>query len=258
MALLTALAWRIGRCRKTGDPGSCCSARSLGSQSAQDVFQKEGVQDSTSCRSTRSVFVSSPYASRWRRHWLRDLATMDPTAWSSRSGRRRSTRHWPTNGAGGAGDPPHPWRTPSPKVRAAVGGGGRLVAGGRRPSAGGPRTCVTGRSSRSCWWASTCLTPIMSFRDLRRVCPRLPQEHPEMIRQGFELPCDDAVMVQIERACANANSVGPNAASCSTISRTEKSPSGPSWATGASTTRSFRIWWHRASLPDDPYEVVPA
>ena len=51
---------------------------SLGSQAAQDVFEKEGVAGYDILEVDRALFVGSPYASKWRRHWLRDSDSMDP------------------------------------------------------------------------------------------------------------------------------------------------------------------------------------
>jgi uncharacterized membrane protein len=51
---------------------------SLGSQSAQDVFEKEGTRGFDILEIDKALFVGSPYGSKWRRDWLADPTEMDP------------------------------------------------------------------------------------------------------------------------------------------------------------------------------------
>lgn len=78
LALLTALAWRIRSMPEDDRPKILLFGESLGSQAAQDVFEKEGVQGFHILEIDRALFVGSPYASKWRQRWLRDPAAMDP------------------------------------------------------------------------------------------------------------------------------------------------------------------------------------
>lgn len=78
LALLTALAWRIRSMPEQLRPKVLLFGESLGSQSAQDVFEKEGVLGFEILDIHRSLFVGSPYGSKWRRDWLKDAQRMDP------------------------------------------------------------------------------------------------------------------------------------------------------------------------------------
>ena len=78
LALLTALAWRIRSMPEGERPKILLFGESLGSQSMQDVFEKEGVQGFDILGVDKALFVGSPYSSKWRRRWLRDPAAMDP------------------------------------------------------------------------------------------------------------------------------------------------------------------------------------
>ena len=78
LALLTALAWKVRSMPEDRRPRIVLFGESLGSQAAQDVFEKEGVAGYDILEVDRALFVGSPYASKWRRHWLRDSASMDP------------------------------------------------------------------------------------------------------------------------------------------------------------------------------------
>lgn len=78
LALLTALAWKIRSMPVDHKPKILLFGESLGSQAAQDVFEKEGVQGFEILDVDRALFVGSPYASRWRKRWLHDPAAMDP------------------------------------------------------------------------------------------------------------------------------------------------------------------------------------
>ena len=78
LALLTALAWRIRSMPEAEQPKILLFGESLGSQSAQDVFEKEGVQGFDILDIHRALFVGSPYSSKWRRHWLSSPEEVDP------------------------------------------------------------------------------------------------------------------------------------------------------------------------------------
>jgi uncharacterized membrane protein len=78
LALLTALAWKIRSMPKAQQPKILLFGESLGSQSAQDVFEKEGVQGFDILDIHRALFVGSPYSSKWRRRWLADPLEVDP------------------------------------------------------------------------------------------------------------------------------------------------------------------------------------
>jgi uncharacterized membrane protein len=78
LAFLTALAWRIRSMPAAQRPKVLLFGESLGSQSAQDVFEKEGVQGFEILDIHRALFVGSPYGSKWRRRWLRDARAVDP------------------------------------------------------------------------------------------------------------------------------------------------------------------------------------
>lgn len=78
LALLTALAWKVRSMPEEHRPKILLFGESLGSQAAQDVFVKEGVQGFHILEIDRALFVGSPYASKWRQQWLRDPLGMDP------------------------------------------------------------------------------------------------------------------------------------------------------------------------------------
>jgi len=78
LAFLTALAWRIRSMPVDERPKVLLFGESLGSQAAQDVFEKEGVQGFEILDIHRALFVGTPCASMWRRHWLADPAAVDP------------------------------------------------------------------------------------------------------------------------------------------------------------------------------------
>lgn len=78
LALLTALAWKVRSMPTEDQPKILIFGESLGSQSAQDVFEKEGVQGFDILDIHRALFVGSPYSSKWRRHWLSNPKEVDP------------------------------------------------------------------------------------------------------------------------------------------------------------------------------------
>lgn len=78
LALLTALAWRIRSMPEALRPKVLLFGESLGSQSAQDVFEKEGVRGFEILDIERALFIGSPYGSKWRRQWLRNPGELDP------------------------------------------------------------------------------------------------------------------------------------------------------------------------------------
>lgn len=78
LALLTALAWRIRSMPEGQRPRVLLFGESLGSQSAQDVFEKEGVRGFEILDINHALFIGSPYASKWRRNWLADPQHVDP------------------------------------------------------------------------------------------------------------------------------------------------------------------------------------
>lgn len=78
LALLTALAWKIRSMPEGNRPKILLFGESLGSQSAQDVFEKEGARGFDILEVDRALFLGSPYASRWRREWLAEPQTVDP------------------------------------------------------------------------------------------------------------------------------------------------------------------------------------
>lgn len=78
LALLTALAWKLRDIPEAERPKVLVFGESLGSQSAQDVFEKEGVRGFEMLNVDRALFVGSPYASKWRREWLANPTSVDP------------------------------------------------------------------------------------------------------------------------------------------------------------------------------------
>lgn len=78
LALLTALAWKVRSIPEERRPKVLLFGESLGSQSAQDVFEKEGVSGFDILEVDRALFLGSPYASKWRQHWLADPKAVDP------------------------------------------------------------------------------------------------------------------------------------------------------------------------------------
>ena len=78
LALLTALAWKIRSMPADQQPKVLVFGESLGSQSAQDVFEKEGVLGFEILDVHKALFVGTPYASDWRRRWLADPEAVDP------------------------------------------------------------------------------------------------------------------------------------------------------------------------------------
>ena len=78
LALLTALAWRIRSIPANKRPKILLFGESLGSQAAQDVFRKEGTEGFDILDISSSLFLGTPYASKWRRDWLKNPQEVDP------------------------------------------------------------------------------------------------------------------------------------------------------------------------------------
>jgi uncharacterized membrane protein len=78
LALLTALAWKVRSMPADRRPRILLFGESLGSQAAQDVFEKEGASGFDILEVDRALFLGSPYASKWRQRWLADPQTADP------------------------------------------------------------------------------------------------------------------------------------------------------------------------------------
>lgn len=262
LALLTALAWRIRSMPEGRRPRILLFGESLGSQSAQDVFQKEGVQGFDILSVDKSVFVGSPYASRWRRHWLRDPATMDPHGVVVEVGspqeyaaladeRRRQVRAILLT----HGEDPIPKFGP----RLAVQRPDWLPEDGERPP-GVPQ-------DMRYWPLFTFLLVGIDLLNADHVVPGTFDAYahdyrkniPEMIRQGFELPCDDAVMVQIEKALRERElSWAERRVVFDNLEKAEESIRAKLGDWGIDHKVVPNLVAPERSLPDDPYEVVPA
>jgi uncharacterized membrane protein len=78
LALLTALAWRVRSMPADKRPKILLFGESLGSQAAQDVFRKEGTEGFDILDVSSSLFLGTPYASKWRRDWLKNPQSVDP------------------------------------------------------------------------------------------------------------------------------------------------------------------------------------
>ena len=78
LALLTALAWRVRSIPEEKRPKILLFGESLGSQAAQDVFQKEGTDGFDILDVNSALFLGTPYASKWRRDWLKNPEEIDP------------------------------------------------------------------------------------------------------------------------------------------------------------------------------------
>lgn len=78
LSLLTALSWKLRSLPADQRPRLLLFGESLGSQSAQDVFLKQGTRGFARMGIDRSLFIGTPFASRWREAWLDDPAGQDP------------------------------------------------------------------------------------------------------------------------------------------------------------------------------------
>ncbi len=199
LALLTALAWKTRSMPADRRPRILLFGESLGSQAAQDVFEKEGVAGYDILQIDRALFVGTPYASQWRRQWLRDPAAMDPaglvvevdgpdryTAGDADSSRVTLLTHG---------------NDPIPKF------GPRLAI--QRPPWLGDGDRPPGVPTDMRYWPL--FTFLLTGIDLLNADHVVPgtfeayahdyrQDIPEMVRLAFGLPVSDEVMTRIEKA----------------------------------------------------------
>lgn len=203
LALLTALAWRIKSIPEDRRPKLMIFGESLGSQSAQDVFEKEGVQGFDILEISRALFVGTPYASKWRQQWHQDPEGVDPlgkvvevasaSEWNALADERRDaasvillTHH----------------EDPIPKV-------GPILAVQRPDWLGNPEDRPPGVPPETRYWPLfTFLLTAIDLLNADNVVPGKFDAYghdyradlPEMVRIAFQLDTDEATMERIEAA----------------------------------------------------------
>lgn len=202
LALLTALAWKVRSMPADRRPRIVLFGESLGSQAAQDVFEKEGVAGYDILEIDRALFVGSPYASKWRRRWLRDAPAMDPE-------RIVVEVDSPAEFTGLPDD-----RRDSARVILLTHGNDPIPKFGPRLAIQRPPWLTdddrpTGVPPDMRYWPL--FTFLLTGIDLLNADHVVPgtfeayahdyrKDIPEMIRQGFGIAISDAVMARVERA----------------------------------------------------------
>ncbi|MDP4013216.1 MAG: alpha/beta-hydrolase family protein [Candidatus Nanopelagicales bacterium] len=203
LALLTALAWRIRAIPEGSRPKILLFGESLGAQSAQDVFENEGVRGFDILDVSRALFVGSPYASKWRQRWLADPAAIDPNGYVVEVNSLADLE---------ALDPDRRARArvfllshyldPIPKF-------GATLAVQRPYWLGDPENRPPGVPEQARWWPLfTFLLVGVDLLNAEHVVPGkfeayghdYRQDLPAMTKTAFDLPGDDAMMERIERA----------------------------------------------------------
>ncbi len=77
-SFLHALKWRLAAIPEDSRPRLSIFGESLGAQTTEDVFAKEGAEGLHRVGIERGLFLGTPAATKFRQRWLSDPASMDP------------------------------------------------------------------------------------------------------------------------------------------------------------------------------------